>query len=533
MTTMSDLPLDLTKEIFSRVPLTSLSSVRSTCKSWNSISKSQVLCESAAGRKQFLGFMMKDFSVCSMKFDLQGIQNKADFVNPSIKQSRLLVWNPYLGQTRWIQPRNTFLSGDQYALGYDKNRKHKILRILGDYKSGYMVLGYEIFDLSANTWKVSNDNQDWRIDHYQRDKLVLSCVREEQLAVLHYSWVMGQALEIWVTKKIDPEKKVVVVVYEIRILTGRNQSAHILGPDGYFKSVNIGETRYIGRRIKHGYMISELCGPLVCSSYVPSSVQLQTNQPVKSEEAARRKQFLGFMMKNFKVCSLKFDLQGIRRKKTSLIAMRHQRQVKVLGVESLFGANEVAPTKKQFHMLENYAIGYDKNSNYKLRIFGEYLKFGKPLPLPFKSHGLYKKISISCVREKQLAIDPCEISWSKFLRITYGCMDGNQAGSFFIDEEKKIFVVVDIESYKEGIVRNQKTNIIGQDGYFISVNMGKAHEYLENFGFMTDRPVLPPTCVLFLCSKLSATANHANQPTGKIYSYTSWKLVSHPKSNKP
>ncbi|WZY73730.1 hypothetical protein YC2023_005970 [Brassica napus] len=298
MTTMSDLPLDLTKEIFSRVPLTSLSSVRSTCKSWNSISKSQVLCESAAGRKQFLGFMMKDFSVCSMKFDLQGIQNEADFVNPSIKQvsvldqvkisqifqceglllcvtrdkSRLLVWNPYLGQTRWIQPRNTFLSGDQYALGYDKNRKHKILRILGDYKSGSMVLG------------------------------------EEQLAVLHYSWVMGQALEIWVTKKIDPgevswskflrltswcmgdilpgsffideEKKVVVVVYEIRILTGRNQSAHILGPDGYFKSVNIGETRYIGRRIKHGYMISELCGPLVCSSYVPSSVQLQTNQPV-------------------------------------------------------------------------------------------------------------------------------------------------------------------------------------------------------------------------------------------------------------
>lgn len=131
-------------------------------------------------------------------------------------------------------------------------------------------------------------------------------------------------------------------------------------------------------------------------------------------------------------------------------------------------------------------------------------------------------------------------------------MDGNQAGSFFIDEEKKIFVVVDLESYKEGIVRNQKTNIIGQDGYFKSVNMGKAHEYLENFGFMTDRPVLPPTCVLFLCSKLSATANHANQPTGKICcicysfdqlvsffvflvsdSYTSWKLVSHPKSNKP
>lgn len=43
----------------------------------------------AAGRKQFLGFMMKDFSVCSMKFDLQGIQNEADFVNPSIKQRQV------------------------------------------------------------------------------------------------------------------------------------------------------------------------------------------------------------------------------------------------------------------------------------------------------------------------------------------------------------------------------------------------------------------------------------------------------------
>ncbi|KAJ4867727.1 F-box/kelch-repeat protein [Raphanus sativus] len=385
MTTMSDLPEDLTKEIFSMVPLTSLNAVRSTCKNWNSISKSEVLCESAARRKHFLGFMMKDFRVCSMKFDLQGIQNEADFVDPSIKQvsvldqveisqifqceglllcvtrdqSRLLVWNPYLGQTRWIQPRNTFLGGEKYAIGYDKNHNHKILGILGDYKSGYMVLGYEIFDLSSNTWKVSNVNHNWHIDYYQRgvslkghtyflveekirigetnnntdcilsfdftterfrkllpmpfkshysDKVVLSCVREEQLAViLHYSRVIGQALEIWVTIKIDhgevswrkflrvtsscirdikpgsffvdEEKKVVLVVdllYKRWIVTGLNQSAHILGPDRYFKSVNIGKTRYIGKRSKHGYMINELCRTHACSSYVPSSVQLQT-----------------------------------------------------------------------------------------------------------------------------------------------------------------------------------------------------------------------------------------------------------------
>lgn len=39
MTTLSDLPPDLVKEILSRVPLRSLRSIRSTCKQWNILSK--------------------------------------------------------------------------------------------------------------------------------------------------------------------------------------------------------------------------------------------------------------------------------------------------------------------------------------------------------------------------------------------------------------------------------------------------------------------------------------------------------------
>ena len=107
------------------------------------------------GRKQFLQFMVKDFRVCSLKFDLQGIRSKENFVHSSIKQvsvfdpvaisqifqceglllcvtkdkSRLLVWNPYLGKMRWIQPRNSFHMLYNYAIGYDKNRNYKILRI--------------------------------------------------------------------------------------------------------------------------------------------------------------------------------------------------------------------------------------------------------------------------------------------------------------------------------------------------------------------------------------------------------------------
>ncbi|KAH0904699.1 hypothetical protein HID58_044202, partial [Brassica napus] len=249
VTTMSDLPDDLAEEILSRVPLTSLSAVRSTCRKWNDLSKNQVFGKSAStGRKHFLGFMLKDYKVCSMKFDLQGIGNEVDFVDPSIKEvsildqveitqvfhcgglllcvtkyrSRLLVWNPYLGQTRWIQPRNTFRSEDRYAVGYDKNRNYKILRVFGKYDTKgefgsvdkYLIFGYEIYDLSSNSWKVFNVKLDRKIHYYQR----------------------GVSLN--------------------------------------FKPVNVGKALDHGKLNKFGFLISDLCRPLVCS-YVPRSVQLQ------------------------------------------------------------------------------------------------------------------------------------------------------------------------------------------------------------------------------------------------------------------
>ncbi|XP_048600582.1 F-box/kelch-repeat protein At3g13680-like [Brassica napus] len=390
---MSDLPDDLAEEILSRVPLTSLSAVRSTCRKWNNLSKNQVFGKSAStGRKHFLGFMLKDYKVCSMKFDLQGIGNEGDFVDPSIKEvsildqveitqvfhcgglllcvtkdrSRLLVWNPYLGQTRWTQPRNTFRSEDRYAVGYDKNRNYKILRVFGKYDTKgefgsvdkYLIFGYEIYELSSSSWKVFNVSPDWNIDSYQRgvslkghtyflaeerwtigrrnktEEIIsfdfttekfgkrlplpfkthdvgnfvsLSCVREEQLAVLHQSSVIDHTLEIWVSSNIDlgavswskflrttsfcrvdfqagsffidEEKKVAVVVDldnggQARTETHYNQRANIIGEDEYYKPVNVGEALDHGKLNKFGFLISDLCRPLVCS-YVPSTAQLQ------------------------------------------------------------------------------------------------------------------------------------------------------------------------------------------------------------------------------------------------------------------
>ncbi|CAH8261112.1 unnamed protein product [Arabidopsis lyrata] len=156
MTMMSDLSKDLVEEILSKAPITSLGAVRSTRKQWNASSKDRLLCK-AEPREQFLRFMVMDHRFLSMTFNLHGIL-KGDgevFVRPSIKEvgdivnqidiskvfhcdglvlcvtndnSSLVVWNPYLGQTKWIETREPHDESDMFALGYDKDKNHKILR---------------------------------------------------------------------------------------------------------------------------------------------------------------------------------------------------------------------------------------------------------------------------------------------------------------------------------------------------------------------------------------------------------------------
>ncbi|KAG2294399.1 hypothetical protein Bca4012_004516 [Brassica carinata] len=291
MTIISDLSWDLVEKILSRVPIISLGAVRSTCKRWNRLSKNRLLCKAEARRHQFLRFMVKNYKLCSMRFDLHGILDGEEFVDPSIKEitvvdslnhvkvtqvfhcdglslcvtkdkeenkTSLLVWNPYLGQTRWIQARNDYNRLDLYALGYDSNnRKHKILRFL-DTGSSYKVTLYEIYDISSDSWRVLNITQDWDImlyhrgvtlkgntyffakkkillvdgpveiaephaillsfdftkerfgpplplpvEHYVDDTGTLSSLRDEKLAVLYQPTSMSD-VQIWVTTKIEP-----------------------------------------------------------------------------------------------------------------------------------------------------------------------------------------------------------------------------------------------------------------------------------------------------------------------------------------
>ncbi|CAG7890315.1 unnamed protein product [Brassica rapa] len=181
MATMFNLPDELAEEILSRVPLTSLSSVRSTCRKWDTLSQNRVFGTSAsAGRKQFLGFMLKDYKVCSMKFDLQGIGNERDFIDSSIKQVSIL---------------------DQVEITQVFQREGLLLCITKDKKNRPK----EIISFDFTTERFGKRLLPLPSKSHSLDKFVsLSCVIEEQLAVLHVSWVNAHAVEIWVKNKIAP-----------------------------------------------------------------------------------------------------------------------------------------------------------------------------------------------------------------------------------------------------------------------------------------------------------------------------------------
>ncbi|KAG7582232.1 Pumilio RNA-binding repeat, partial [Arabidopsis suecica] len=377
---MSDLPRDLVEEVLSRLPVTSMRAVRSTCKKWNIISKEESFTKKHVAQANAAAREM----LC--------ITNEGN--------SRLVVWNPYCGQTRWIEPRNSYHRFDNYALGYEKKNKsclqYKILRILvTSLHKLHPIYEIEIYNFNSDSWKVVDFTPDgnrhflvhgvslkgntyWLAREYVRyegvqeemnyvasflicfdftterfgprlplpfdisiiDNVSLSSVREEQLVVLHHQCMIFR-MEIWVSNKIEPnavswrkllevnmrpfpryqflldhgsffidEKNKVVVVLDKDKETKTRNLAYFIGEDGYFKEVELGESRD-----KNGY-------PFVCS-YVPSSVQFNfsfvfptmSSKGLKSQKSTKRK---------VTESSDKFD--SLKSKKPKLVSGEQQQQ---------------------------------------------------------------------------------------------------------------------------------------------------------------------------------------------------------------
>ncbi|EFH59318.1 hypothetical protein ARALYDRAFT_479216 [Arabidopsis lyrata subsp. lyrata] len=281
MTTMSDLPSDLAEEVLSRLPVTSLRGFRAACKKWNTLSKDRSFTRKhlaqakAAAAREFMVVMVMDSQVYLMGINLcKGVdetinrQGKLISLDDSNQVdisrvyhcdglvlcipkdcSRLVVWNPYWGQTLWFKP-----SSLRHKRHFKSCCSYKILRFVE--VSSESIVEYEIYELNSNSWRVLDVTSDWHIlffahgvtlkrntywfalekyrerrstveipdflicfdftkerfgprlrlpfRSYDEDTVTLSSVREEQLAVL-FQREDNLHLEIWVTTKIEPE----------------------------------------------------------------------------------------------------------------------------------------------------------------------------------------------------------------------------------------------------------------------------------------------------------------------------------------
>ncbi|CAA7055418.1 unnamed protein product [Microthlaspi erraticum] len=182
---MSDLPEDLVEEILSWVPATSLRPLRSTCKRWRALLKEPRFNEKHFSKapNQSCVIMLKEYRLWSMSIDLNVVPPSIEFKGAlDLKCSRLnseqldiakvfhcdglllcitkdnrpAVCNPYLGETRWIQHENGYKRYSRFALGYENNKSGRTYKILMFWESHHPVSGFEIYELSSNSWRVVN-----------------------------------------------------------------------------------------------------------------------------------------------------------------------------------------------------------------------------------------------------------------------------------------------------------------------------------------------------------------------------------------
>ncbi|KAJ4887220.1 putative F-box/kelch-repeat protein [Raphanus sativus] len=276
---ISDLPHHLLEEILSRVPATTLRRLRPTCKQWNALLKDQLFTEKNHRKapKQPLLLMLKEFRICpvSVELDLSVNAPSIEFKDALnlkkgshsssqdsdimevfhceglllcvTRDNKLLVWNPFLGETKCI---HHYKKKSSYALGYKNkescHRDYKILRYRQSPKREDNVDEFEIYEFSSDSWRfldgisldyyihafgyVSLQGNSYWVASERTDKdsmfllgfdftterfirlnlppvpptMMLSLVREEQISVLHMKY-FPLKMELWVTSNFGTE----------------------------------------------------------------------------------------------------------------------------------------------------------------------------------------------------------------------------------------------------------------------------------------------------------------------------------------
>ncbi|KAH0867797.1 hypothetical protein HID58_074819 [Brassica napus] len=186
MKKMSNLPKDLVEKVLYRIPLSSLRTVRSTCREWNSLSKRGSFEKKHLGQKkvaaaeEFMVVMMMDCKVYLLRVGLHNVESCLKHEGGLISQAR----------------KSMYLKSFT-AMVYC----YASLRITLASLEVFRRLFLSLFDFTRETFGPSLPLM--FEFHEMQDTLSLSSVIEEQLSVLFQPWDTLW-MEIWITTKIEP-----------------------------------------------------------------------------------------------------------------------------------------------------------------------------------------------------------------------------------------------------------------------------------------------------------------------------------------
>ncbi|KAG7593678.1 F-box associated domain type 1 [Arabidopsis thaliana x Arabidopsis arenosa] len=173
MANKEKLPWDMVEEILSRVPPTSLVRFRTVCKRWNTLFDDKTFINNHKMTFQFiLTTTSKIYSVSvKPKVEVRELTLNTPGLKAQIPEfladtsgfllcdvgDGAVVWNPWLRQTRCIEPEVNQPSLDFVGIGYDNNNK-RVEEIVYKTLSVYMKdLGssdtWKIHDFASDTWK--------------------------------------------------------------------------------------------------------------------------------------------------------------------------------------------------------------------------------------------------------------------------------------------------------------------------------------------------------------------------------------------
>ncbi|CAA7058784.1 unnamed protein product, partial [Microthlaspi erraticum] len=150
MTKFRELPGDLVEEILCRVPATSVKRMRVCPMSVNLDGHPP-----SVEVKAELSLLDPRSRNSAFQLDVAQVFHCDGLLLCTSKkpEPRFVVWNPFTGQTRWIEPGGKICI--EFALGYyqDKRSNTRSYKVLSFY-NGINDLDSEIYDFDTDSWRI-------------------------------------------------------------------------------------------------------------------------------------------------------------------------------------------------------------------------------------------------------------------------------------------------------------------------------------------------------------------------------------------